>query len=313
MTTALESAISDLSNATVALPDALRRLLVVSRRIGSADLTEWLRGELNGYSGDVAAPIYRQGEHLPIKLHFDGPMHSSSTMTVTASELPERLSSVMTGMDFREPIAELEALARGEDNPELQLPMAWIALYRSLAEKEKVPSIYLHVLNRAGVMMPRTHLTGILDRVKSTALDLALSLEDLSPQVGDAGGPTVANEPRLAHEISVHLTQLFANGTTITVGDNATVASGTNAAAIRIEQGDIDGLLRAAGAFLQFEGIQALANAISSDGNTAAEATKSFLDRVKAGSYMLVGGITTNAAYDELLALLHQAFPGTFS
>lgn len=50
MTTALEAAIDALSDPSVTMPDALRRLLVVSRRIGAEELTAWLRGELNGYA-----------------------------------------------------------------------------------------------------------------------------------------------------------------------------------------------------------------------------------------------------------------------
>ena len=234
-------------------------------------------------------------------------------MRVSAVELPERLSGVMKGMDFREPAAELQALANGTDDPQLQLPMAWVALYRQLAAQESVPSIAMFILNRAGVMMPRTHLSGILDRICSTALDLALSLEDISPQIGDSGGPTVSDDPRLAQEVHLHLTQLFASGSTVTIGDNATVASGTNATAFRIEPGDIDGLLKAAATLFQAEGVASLADALRADGEKPADATRNFLDRVKGSAVVLVGGVTTNAAYDGLLALLNQAFPGTFS
>ncbi|WP_166351028.1 hypothetical protein [Phytoactinopolyspora limicola] len=313
MPTAMENAIEALSDPNVSLPDALRRLLVVSRRIGADELSQWLRGELNGYASDAEVPTYRAGRHLPIKLQYDGLMGGSISRSLTAAELPDRLSNVMEGMAFREPVAELEALTRGDADPQLTLPVAWIALYRQLAEEGKVPSMEMMILNHAGVTMPRTHLTGILDRVKSTALDLALSLEDVSPQVGDTGGPTTADEPRLEREVQVHLTQLFANGSTITIGDHATIASGESATAIRVDPGDIDGLLRAATTFLQPDGVESLAEALRTDGNQPAEATRRFLDRVKNGGYLLAGGVAGNAAYDGLVALLKQAFPGVFS
>jgi hypothetical protein len=177
---ALKNAVDALSDPAITLPDALRRLMVVSGRINADELSDWLRGELNGYDAEASVPIYRAGEHLPIKLHFDGPMHSTRLMTVSAAELPQRLSSVMKRIDFREPVAELQALANGDDDPQRQLPMAWIDLYRRLAAQGLVPSIAVYILNRAGVMMPRTHLTGILDRIRTMALDLALSLEDVS-------------------------------------------------------------------------------------------------------------------------------------
>lgn len=311
--TALEIAVSALSDPDVAVPDALRRLLVVSRRIGADDLTDWLRGELNGYPADVEVPTYRKGDRLPVKLQFDGPMGMSATRFVSPSELPDQLAGVGKAADLREPVAELEALTAGNVDPQLTLPMAWISRYRRLAEEGKTPRIEMMVLNHAGIAIPRTHLNGILDRVKSNALDLALSFEDISPEVGDAGGPTVADDPRLAQQVDIHLTQLFATGSTITIGDHATVASGDGATAIRVEAGDVAGMLRAATAYLDSDGVEALAEALGIDGGKPDEATKSFLDRVKTGSYVLAGGLTTNAAYDGIVALLRQTFPDIFS
>lgn len=313
MLTALEAAVHALSDPAVALPDALRRLLVVSRRIQADDLTNWLRGELNGFSGSEMVPDYRQGQHLPIRLHFDGPMHSSTALTVTAAELPSDLASVMDGIAFREPVAELQELASGSDDPQLQLPMAWIEIYRKFATSRTVPSIEMFVLNGATIVTPQTHLKGVLDRIRSTALDLVLSLEHVSGMAGDTDGPTVASEPKLAEQITVHLTQLFADGSTITIGDNSTVASGNHSTAMSIAAGDIGALLKAAAALLQEDGVKGLAAALEADGGQPREATHGFLDRVRAGVYALAADVTTSAAYNALIALLHQAFPGVFT
>lgn len=313
MPTALESAIDSLSNPSVALPDALRQLLVVSRRIGAAELTTWLRGELGGYDSGIDVPQYRDGKGLPIKLRFDGPMGSSATRHLSPAELPNQLARVAESNGFREPVAELQALASGNGDPEMQLPVAWLAMYRQLIEQGKVPSIEYMVLNHASIAMPRTHLVGILDRVKSTALDLALSLEDVSPEVGDTGGPTVVSEPRLAEQIHIHLGSVYATNSTVTVGDNATVATGKKSTAISVEPGDITGLLVAAAKLLNSDGVAALAEALNDDGDRPGTSTRGFLDRVKAGAGVLAVDMTTNAAYDGLVALLQQAFPGALS
>lgn len=239
MPTALETAIDALSDPDVAAADALRRLLVVSRRIGADGLTEWLRGELSGFAVGDVVPAYRTGSHLPIKLRFDGPMGSADTMTLSPRELPPELTDGMERLAFREPVAELEALSQGERDPEMPLPMQWVALYRHFVEQGSVPHIEWMILNKASIGMPSTHLKGILDRVKSTALDLALSLEDVSSEVGTAGGPTVATDSRLAQQITLHLTQIYS-------GDNATIAAGDSATANRIEVGDISAVLTAA-------------------------------------------------------------------
>lgn len=313
MSTALENAVDALSDPKVAVGDSLRRLLVVSRRINAAELSSWLLGELSGFSISDEVPVYRSGAHLPLKLQFDGPMGSSTTMTLTRKELPSQLTRGMEVLAFREPVAELEALSQGKRDPELALPVRWVALYRHLVSEGRVPSVEMMVLNRAAVGMPRTHLTGILDRVKSTALDLALSLEDVSPEAGRAGGPTVISEPALAQQITLQMTHIYASqNSTVTLGDNATVAPGDGAVAMRVELGDVEGLLRAARQLLDTEAVAALAEALEADGEKPADATLTFLNRVKAGGYGLVGGLTSNGAYDGLVHLLQQAFPGTF-
>jgi hypothetical protein len=315
MPTALERAVDSLSDPDVSLPDALRRLLVVSRRIGADDLSRWIRSELDGYSNDADPPIYRNGTGLSIRLHFDGPFGSSAEMSVTKSELPEMLGAALDMVHFRQPVAELEALAQRDvgNDPHLNLPMAWVGMYRKFAGQSEVPRMDMMHLNHASVTIPQTYLNGILDRVKSTALDLALRLEDVSLEVGDTGGPTVGDEPRLADVVNVALTQLVAEpGSTVTVGDNNAIASGEGATVVQVQPGDIDGLLNAAGAYLDEEGVKALAQAIDQDGEEPKEATHKFLDRVKAGSYVLAAGVTTNGAYDGLVTLLKQAFPGKF-
>lgn len=310
MATALERAVDSLSDPAVGLPDALRTLLVVAKRIGADELTTWLRSELDGYDAAITVPSYREASHMPIELHFDGPMQSSATMTVTSKELPDELGSVMDNMDLRAPIAELVALSSGDQDPVLQLPTAWVAKYRTFASEGRAPRYMYMTLNRAAVKIPATNLKGVLDRIKTTALDLALSLEDVSPQAGDAGGPTVVDEPRLATQVNIHLTQLFAAGATITVGDNATVATGSGATAVRLEVGDIAGLLAAAGDLLGAEGVAALEQALTDDGGQPGASTQTFLERVRNGAYVLAGGIGTNGAYDGLVELLKQVFGG---
>nr|WP_246322213.1 hypothetical protein [Nocardioides panzhihuensis] len=321
VTDALETAIGSLSAPNVPLPDALRGLLVVSRRIGAEELTLWLGRELRGYytQGDAAGPdlpAYRSGG-WPIRLGFDGPFRSSITSAITEEGLPEQLRGFSDGVGLREPIAELEALAAGEDDPEYPLPAGWIAIFRQAMSRNEVRHPIGYVLNHASVVLPRTHLRGVLDQIRTTALDLALGIEDIAPDAGETGGPTIANDPRLYKEVHVQMTNIYSIGGPVTVGDNATVSTGDNATiatgegatAVRVAPGDVAGLLQAARELLKDEGVIALREAIQADGGEPAAATKSFLDRVKAGSYLLASGITTNAAYAGLVDLLQQTFP----
>lgn len=306
MTGELERAIHSLSNPEISIADSLRQLLIVARRIGADDVATWLRSELEGYERDATVPNYRDGSSFPITVRFDGPMRSWETLQVSASELPTHLRSVLEEFSLAMPVAEMEALAiaDGDGSPRLPLPMHWVMLYREAVEEQRVPSLSLHVANEAYISVPKTYLAGLLDRVKTVALGLALDVEGVSTEAGASGGPTVDSEPALGQTVDSHMTMIFAHNSSVSV------ASGAGSSAVQLQVGDVAGLLREAGNFLAGDGVDALRAALKDDGDEPAKATSGFLDRVKAGAYGLAGGVTTNAAYDGLAVLLRQAFPG---
>lgn len=302
MPTALENAVAALSDQNVPLPDALRRLLVVSRRIGADTLAEWIGHELSGYSPDDSLPSYRSAAGLPVALRFVGPFQSSITRTFSVLELPHELRGAMDNVALREPLASCVALAGGPQDPELGFPIFWIERYRQLAEQNEAPRFEMMTLDHAAARFPRTHLLGVLDRIRTTGLELALSLEDISPEVGMPGGPTVKTDLDLARVVSVGVINVF--------GAGANVAMGDGAQAFQITPGDVPALLAAATSYLADEGIKALGAAIEADGKVAGSATKRVLEKVKGGAFALASGMSVNGAYDGLIQLLQMAFPG---
>lgn len=164
MTSSLELAINALSDPSTSTADAFRTLLVVSRRIGAPNLTGWLNAELNGYPPETEAPDYRSAKALPIELHFDGPMQSSTKMHLSPGDLPAELGASLASYALRDPIAELEALAAGDRNPQMPLPPMWGELYRHFIEQDKVPRPTMMILNRAALPIPSTYLRGTIDR-----------------------------------------------------------------------------------------------------------------------------------------------------
>lgn len=307
----LARAIDGLSTPSVDLPDALRALFVVSRRLRAEDLTAWLRAELDGYPDDRPAPPYRTAEGLPIELHFDGVMRNSDKMQVTGADLPEDVGAALRERPMRQPVAELAALASGDSEVGSELPPMWVHMYRQHIETTgNIPHIQTMVLNRARILVPRTYLLGVLDRVKSNALDLALDLEQVAADAGDAGGPTVADDPALAQVVTHHMMTLFAPSATILLGGNAAIASGAGGFAVQTVGADLDGLLTAVGELLGQHGRDDLREALERDGGEPAEETRGFLEKVKGGAYALAGGLTTNGAYDGLVALIRSVYQG---
>src|SRR5680860_591948 len=211
VTSPLEQAIESLSDPTAGLADSFRRLLVVSRRIRADDLTSFIRTELDGYKDRALVPPTRKAPNLVVSIRFDGPRGSYDTLRVGAGELPTELVTVLDVVGFTEPVAELEALAHadGDKDPRLELPMAWVMLYRKYIEQQAVPYISMMTPNQAYIALPRTHLRGMLDRLRTAALDLALDLETVSAAAGTPFGPTVASEPRLATIVNNYINCLL--------------------------------------------------------------------------------------------------------
>ncbi len=299
MPTALENAVDALSDQSAALPDALRRLLVVARRVRADSLASWIGNELSGYGLGDTLPSYRSAAGMPVALRFVGPMQSSVTRHFSVNELPSELRAAVEAVAIREPLAACVALAGADRDPELSLPHFWVTRYRELAEHRKAARIEMMMLDAAAVQFPRTHLLGVLDRIRTAALELTLSLEDTSPEAGSPGGPTVTNDVDLARAVSIGVVNVF-----------GALAIGEGAQAFQITPGDIAALLTAAGRYLDKSGVQELANAIEADGKVAGSATKEVLERVKRGSLAVVAGMTVNGAYDGLLQILQMAFPG---
>ena len=312
MSSPLEQTIDALSDPDVPLPAALRRLYVVARRIGSADLAATITAELDGYPLSSAVPEYRQLAGLRVTVRFDGFGGSADHLHVAADELPTHLAGALSGIELRQPVAELEALTspEGENDPRLELPLAWTAAYRELAAQRKAPGFEMMVANAAYISMPRTHLRGLLDRLRGAALKLALDLEQVSTQAGTPDGPTIDDNPAL-ETVSAQFVQITAApGAVVNVGDGNSVAAGDGATSVALSAGDIGGLAREAAALLSTNGAQEFLAALAADGHQAGDSTRSFLARVKDGGYLLATGVGTNAAYDGLRELLKQVFPG---
>lgn len=215
--TVLENVIASLTTPDIALTDALRSLYVVSRRIGDDDTSGWIWRELNGYDDDATVPEYRRIKGLPITLRFDGYGGTSVTRTINTLDLPEELQ-IPDEVDLRQPLAELMDLADGDSDPRIELPLFWMAKYRKEIEAGRAPSYYMMTLNHAKILMPRTALNGLLDRIKSEALDYALSVERIAPEAGTMGGPTAADNQELKETAAQFIGRIFTNPHPIDIG-----------------------------------------------------------------------------------------------
>lgn len=83
-------------------------------------------------------------------------------------------------------MAEVSALTRDRENsPELSLPLIWVDEFRRLGNEGKAPRVEMMELASACRVLPRTHLEGIVDRVRTSALDVMSRDVVLAPARND--------------------------------------------------------------------------------------------------------------------------------
>lgn len=306
MTSAIERAVDSLSDPDVALSDCLRTVLVVAKRIGAENLATWINAELDGYSQEDVVPAYRLESNFAVAVVFDGFGGTQETRMFSRLELTDELGAVLDDVALRQPLKELETLAAKSTKLGQPLPMQWVMVFRSEAEANRVPTMLRMTPNDARIEIPHSFLVGLLDRIKTVALNLVLDLQSADPDAGQTGGPTIDSDPALAQVVNNYVT----NNNIHASNSNVAVTSGSGAMTVqKVKEGDVTGLLEAAKEFINAEGIAALKAALESDGGEPANETRSFLDRVKDGVYSLPAGVAHNAAFVGIVELVKLAFP----
>lgn len=209
MGSTLDKAIDVLNTPSVSLADGLRSLLLVATRMKSASLKKWVRNELHGYGLEDQLPSYREDLPVAIRMRFDGYGGRYATVDLRPYDIPEQLREAIENANFRQSVAEISSLIQDETAPGVKLPGWWVQQHRDLAQEGKAFSYEMMVLNHAHLLIPRTAVIGMLDSIRTFAIEMALGVEEVAPQAGDSGGPTVENDPRLAQSVNIAINHIY--------------------------------------------------------------------------------------------------------
>lgn len=213
MVNSLAKYIEDLNNPSVALTDGLRGLLIVASRLKSTPLQEWIKNELHGYKPGDQVPSYRSSSSATIRLRFEGGSEIykiDRTVKLMPSDISDdALSRPAQSLDIRQSIAEISSLTQGESDPTIPLPIWWIKRYRELADERKVVFFESLTLENAQIIVTKVDLIGLLDRVRTFAIEMALNVEDIAPKAGETGGPTVDDSPTIERTINNFITYVY--------------------------------------------------------------------------------------------------------
>lgn len=211
MQSLLDQIIDGATDDSVTTVNLLRKVQVAATRVGADDVTAWTRSELAGYGSDDELPSYRSTITTVTGL-FTGPMQSQIRQPLPPH--PDFVDEFTIRM--RQPLAELQAFAAGDDDPQLNWPAWDVQRY----ERAGIYSIQFHSLFSAWNSIPRQSLLGIIDTIRNKAMEFALALQERFPEAGSVGGPSIDTEPSLAPVVFNTTNNIYGNGNNVATGSS---------------------------------------------------------------------------------------------
>lgn len=292
----LDEIIDGASSDTVNTSNLLRKVKIVSHRLGAGDVRAWTDRELFGYVADDALPAYRSGLWTPS--HGQWVSHNFQAKQPLASgRLPDEAKEWLWRTDLRQSLAELEQLSRGEEDPVISWPGEAIVMYMQAAKEGLVAHYAGANLVSAHQVLTRGILLGVIDAVRNTALEFALTLQSAAPAAGAVDGPTVADAP--VQKAIWHVEQhIYGDGAQVGFGTGITQSS-------QVVKGDLASLLNAAASLgLGDEARHELAHAVLTDKVRRPGKINKFLTKVGEGAFAIGTGITADVAATQLAGLI---------
>lgn len=290
----LEEIIQGSTEDSISTPNLLRKVQVVGTRLEAPDIVNWAKGELEGYGENIAVPDYRVIKTNVMGL-FTGPMQSRIQQPLPVHEDFTRWFQV----DLRQPLKELESFSAGDSDPSIPWPAQVTYRY----EQTGIYRIEFYGLFQAWKVMPRERLRGIVDTVRTKAMELALELQVKYPNAGTLQGPTVSSNSEVALTVYNITNSITGDGASIAVGDNLQQSN-------TVRQGDLPSLTSALTALgLPEDAQEEFIEILEGDNALESEAAQTFLQRVRNGSIVLGKSVSSGVVAGTLIEL-GKAFIG---
>ena len=286
--TILDDILEGSTDPAVSAADLLRKVQIAASRLGATEIVAWARGELSGYGPDDALPNYREIDTGVMGL-FTGPLQSQIRQPLTV--IPPGMET-MWEVELRQPLVELQALSQNENDSQIQWPATVVSKYAATGAF----AISLHNLFSAWNVLSRQKLLGVIDIVRSRAMEFALELQANYPNAGEVGGPTVAETPGLASTVYNITNNITGHGTNIAAGPDARQRS-------TVHVGDTASFLARLDELGLVESDRdEFVAAVTEDESVDGQQTSGFLARVRSGAVRLAEGMATDVAADLLIA-----------
>ena len=180
----------DALDKSVRIGDLLRKALVVARKLKVTDTVEWISNELNGYPEGAEVPEYRK---LRGELKVHNPYHGWIPLMMSSAKHADMLSKRGTSQS----VSELDQIANGDgDLVYVRLPRS---IEQSLMKGMEAPL-------EPAVILSKSQIHGLLDRVRNAVLEWSLGLEEQG--VTGEGMSFSAEEQRQASSLTFNVSHL---------------------------------------------------------------------------------------------------------
>jgi len=159
------------------ITSVLLKCKILASRLGSSELSDWVKWELSGYAADQPVPEYRL---LAID-YYASFMSLGWTVDKAAIPLqfvPEKHRKSFREVEFRDGIAKAASLANSKGAIVVQRPELIFALQGKMYPDMNCQSVWGEI--------PRTDFEQLISAVRTKILDFALKLEEKNPAAGEA-------------------------------------------------------------------------------------------------------------------------------
>ncbi|MFT3889849.1 MAG: hypothetical protein QM713_17030 [Arachnia sp.] len=287
MATLLDQIIDGSSNGSVKTTDLLRKVQVAATRIGAPGVVSWAKQELQGYPNEAELPDYRKMQ-TSVMGHFTGPMQSQIKKQLPPYPGFEDDFTIKMG----QPLITLQSFAEADEDAQVQWPAWRVAEY----EKTGAFAIEFYRLFGAWNVITRQSLLGVIDTVRSKAMEFALELQESFPDAGSVDGPSVATDTAVAPVVF--------NTTNNIYGHGANIATGSDIAQKSIIKGNLEELGRQVRSLgLNDAEVTEFTAIIDGEQSVDKPRGKAFLEKVRAGSVAVGAAVPSNVIAGSLIEL----------
>lgn len=276
--TEIQAAATDPSHSTA---DLLRKCQILAFRLGHAPFKEWVSHELNGYPDEAILPAYRGPFQGDIKADTRGAFGEVRNVGVPDWSIPSEVREQAKEMSFYAGVGTLQSLIEDAKRTD-QLVVASqfstdLAVLTSVVQNQQTTRMWRE--------LPVAVVAGVLDSVRSKALEFTLEVEARNPEAGEA---TPGGDP----PVPVAQTDVIFN--TVILGGQNAVGPG---ATVQVIQGNLDSLME----YLERLGVDKvdrkhLESALEEDHDRLGPRVKAWIGEVTAKTVSFGSGVAQNAA-----------------